>query len=142
MAPLPTGVKGLFDYVGGSAIGVSAQSKVKAAAAAWFFYVIGSDGQKENVTRQLGMPIIKSLVDTPAWKQAAGAPAHADSVVELLNVMRPISHTTFWRPLATQAFNPNINKLLSGQFSAPAACAAMDAAGNAVLRSSQGTAAN
>jgi len=63
-------------------------------------------------------------------------------VVELLNVMRPISHTTFWRPLATQAFNPNINKLLSGQFSAPAACAAMDAAGNAVLRSSQGTAAN
>jgi len=30
VAPLPTGVKGLFDYVGGSAIGVSAQSKVKA----------------------------------------------------------------------------------------------------------------
>ena len=129
VAPLPSGKAGLFDWPSSQAIGASAPSKQLDATIDWLFFVAGPTGQKEYQSRQLGLPVLRSMTSTPAWKQAPGVPPHVDAVVQLMQAFKPLARTALWRPLATDAFNPNINKLMNGQLSAQEACAAMDEAG-------------
>ena len=86
------------------------------------------------VRRQIGVPTIKSMVDTPEWKNATTKAAHANVAVDMMNGhARPIAKTTLWRPLATNAYNDNITKMNNGDLSATQACQAMDDAGTKTL---------
>jgi multiple sugar transport system substrate-binding protein len=135
IAPLPAGPKGLFGFIGGQSIGVCAGAKNKEAALDWLFHVVGVDGQKELVRRQIGLPTIKAQLDSPDWKNAPSAPPHAGVVVEMLGKARPIAKTNLWRTLATNAFNENITKMNNGDLSAREACALMDDLGTKTLQS-------
>jgi ABC-type glycerol-3-phosphate transport system substrate-binding protein len=103
-------------------IGASALSKQLDATIDWLFFVAGPTGQKEYQSRRLGLPVLRSMTTTPAWKQAPG--------VQLMQSFKPLARTALWRQLATDAFNPNINKLMNGQLTAQEACAAMDEVGS------------
>ena len=133
IAPLPAGPKGLFGFIGGQSIGVTTQAKAKEAALEWLFHVAGPSGQKELIKRQIGLPVIKSLIDSPEWKQAPSAPPHVNVVVDMLVRARPIARTNLWRPLATNAFNPYITKMNNGEVTAKEACAMIDDLGTKTI---------
>lgn len=134
IAPLPTGPKGLFGFIGGQSIGVTTGAKNKDAALEWLFHVVSAEGQKEAVRRQLGVPLIKAQLDSPEWKNAPSTPPHVSVVVEMLGKARAIARTNLWRTLATNAFNQNITRMNSGEISATEACKLMDDAGTKTLQ--------
>ena len=133
VAPLPAGPKGVFTFIGGQSVGVCAGAKHKDAAMDWLFWAVSPEGQIEVVKRQIGVPTLKAMVDTPEWKSAATKAPHASAVIEMMNHARPIAKSYLWRTLATNAFNDNITKMNNGDLSATEACQHMDDAGTKTL---------
>jgi multiple sugar transport system substrate-binding protein len=133
LALLPAGPKGLFSFIGGQSIGVCSGAKNKAAALDWLLWAISPEGQIEVVKRQIGIPTLKSMLDTPEWKSASTKAPHANAVVDMMSHARPIAKTFLWRTLATNAFNDNINKMNNGDLSAREACQTMDDLGTRTL---------
>jgi ABC-type glycerol-3-phosphate transport system substrate-binding protein len=70
VAPLPSGPKGLFTFIGGQSIGVCAGARNKDAALDWLFWAVSPEGQIEVVRRQIGVPTLKAMLETPEWKGA------------------------------------------------------------------------
>lgn len=134
IVPLPSGPKGLFTFIGGQSIGACSGAKAKDAALDWLFWAVSPEGQIEVVRRQIGVPTIKTMLDTPEWKSANTKAPHATAVVqESMSHARPIAKTYLWRTLATNALNDNITKLNNGDLSAREACQAMDDLGTKTL---------
>lgn len=135
VVPLPSGTKGLFTFIGGQSIGVCSGAKNKVAALDWLFWVIGTEGQMEVVRRQIGVPTLKAMLDTPEWKSANSKAPHATAVVQdSMSHARPIAKTYLWRTLATNAFNDNITKMNNGDLTAREACQLMDDLGTKILQ--------
>ena len=134
MVQLPSGPKGLFTFIGGQSIGACAGAKNKDAGLDWLFWAVSPEGQIEVVKRQIGVPSLKSMMETPEWKSASTKAPHANEVViDLMNHARPIAKTYTWRTLATNAFNDNITKMNNGDISAREACQLMDDLGTKTL---------
>jgi multiple sugar transport system substrate-binding protein len=134
VAPLPSGPKGLFTFIGGQSIGVCAGARNKDAALDWLFWAVSPEGQIEVVRRQIGVPTLKAMLETPEWKSADTKAPHATGVVlELMRHARPIARTYTWRTLATNALNDNITKMNNGDLTAREACAQMDDLGTKTL---------
>jgi ABC-type glycerol-3-phosphate transport system substrate-binding protein len=133
LAPLPAGTKGTFTFIGGQSVGVCAGAKNKDAALDWLFWAVSPEGQIEVVKRQIGVPTLKAMAETPEWKSAATKAPHANAVIEMMSRARPIAKTNLWRTLATNAFNSNINLMNNGDLTAREACQAMDDLGTKTL---------
>ncbi|HXI18891.1 MAG TPA: extracellular solute-binding protein [Chloroflexota bacterium] len=133
LAPLPAGPKGLSSFVGGQSIGVCAGGKNKDASLDWLFWAVSPPGQIEVVKRQIGVPVLKAMLETPEWKTASTKAPHANAVVDMMSRARPIAKTYLWRTLATNAFNENITKMNNGDLSAKEACQLMDDLGTKTL---------
>jgi multiple sugar transport system substrate-binding protein len=134
IVPLPSGAKGLFTFIGGQSIGVCSGAKNKSAALDWLFWAVSQEGQIEVVKRQIGVPTLKAMLDTPEWKSANTKAPHATAAVqESMSHARPIAKTYLWRTLATNALNANITKMNDGALSAKEACQAMDDLGTQTL---------
>jgi len=133
LATLPAGPKGSSSFIGGQSIGVCAGAKNKDAALDWLFWAVSPPGQIEVVKRQIGVPVLKAMLDTPEWKSAATKAPHANAVVDMMSRARPIAKTYLWRTLATNAFNENITKMNNGDLSAKEACQLMDDLGTKTL---------
>jgi multiple sugar transport system substrate-binding protein len=135
-APLPAGSKGTFGFIGGQSIGVCAGAKNKDAALDWLFWVTSPEGQIEVVKRNIGVPTIRSMMDTPEFKAADTKAAHATTAVQaMMKVSRPIAKTTTWRTLATNVFNMMITGMNNGDIAAREACAQIDDVGTKTLLS-------
>ena len=136
VAPLPAGPKGTFGFIGGQSLGVCAGAKNKPAALDWLFWAVSPEGQIEVVKRQIGVPTIRAMMDTPDFKSADTKAANATKAVEaMMKVSRPIAKTTTWRTLATNVFNMMITNMNNGDITAREACAQIDDIGTKTLLS-------
>ncbi len=133
IAPLPTGPKGLYGFIGGQSLGVCIGAKNKDAGMDWLFWGVSPEGQIEVVRRQIGVPTLKPMLEIPEWKNAPAAPPHAGAVLDMMSRSKPIAKTNLWRTLATNAFNDNITKMNNGDLSAKEACQQMDDLGTKTL---------
>ena len=136
VAPLPAGPKGTFGFIGGQSLGVCAGAKNKPAALDWLFWAVSPEGQIEVVKRQIGVPTLKAMMDTPEWKSADSKAPHTTQTLQaMMKVSRPIAKTTTWRTLATNVFNKSITDMNNGDITAREACAQIDDIGTKTLLS-------
>jgi multiple sugar transport system substrate-binding protein len=134
VAPLPAGPKGTFGFIGGQSIGVCAGAKNKAAALDWLFWAVSPEGQIEVVKRQIGVPTLQKMMDTPEFKSADTKAPHAVATVQaMMKVSKPIAKTTTWRTLATNVFNKAITDMNNGDITAREACSQIDDIGTKTL---------
>jgi multiple sugar transport system substrate-binding protein len=133
IAPLPSGTKGTYGFIGGQSLGVCLGAKNKDAAMDWLFWGVSPEGQIEVVRRQIGVPTLKPMLETPEWKNAPAAPPHGSAVLDMMSHSKPIAKTNTWRTLANNVMNDSINKLNNGDVTAREACEQMDDLGTKII---------
>ncbi|MCL4541474.1 MAG: sugar ABC transporter substrate-binding protein [Chloroflexi bacterium] len=135
VGPLPAGPAGHVNFAGGAGWALANTSRVHDQGWLVLAYIASKPGQEQYVSRQLEIPVLKTLA-TGAWLKLPPPPVHRQPILAALHEARPIPKSPQMLQLAAQAINPELDLLWSGKVDAKTAMAAIDQKGNGLLHQS------
>ncbi|MCL4545616.1 MAG: sugar ABC transporter substrate-binding protein [Chloroflexi bacterium] len=135
VGPLPSGPAGRVNFAGGAGFALAATSRAHDQGWLFLTYIASKQGQEQYVSRQLEIPVLKSLA-AGSWLKLPPPPAHRAPILTALHEARPIPKSPQMLQLAAQAINPELDLLWSGKVDAKTAMAEIDRKANGILRQS------
>lgn len=132
VGPLPAGPAGHVNFAGGAGWALASSSHLHDQGWLLLTYIASKPGQEQYVSRQLEIPVLKTLA-VGAWLKLPPPPVHRQPMLTALHEARPIPKSPQMLQLAAQAINPELDLLWSGKVDAKTAMAAIDQKGNGLL---------